>query len=201
MFIKKAREFPRYNENVLTQDFTFDNNKSWTLTVGAGTGATVASSTQEYFCTNKSLKISHPQYNLNDITFRPTTSTDYAFTIPRTGKYIFSFKSFIQGTNWLPELVGGISFYVNGGGSPYITLPFNIGNNSLPHFTYIYNAWQTFFNEVTFTAGQVITFSIHLTSDATWTPGYLEFFLDAFKLEYVRDKDYSQPTIYSLPIN
>lgn len=198
--IKRDYEKPHYNENVLTQDFTFNNNKSWTLTVGAGTGAVVESSTDEYFCIEKSLKIAHPQYDLNDITFRPTTSTDYAFTIPRTGKYIFSFRCLLPGSTFLPELVGGISFYINGAGSPYVTLPFNIGNNSLPEFTYIYNAWQTFFDDITFTAGQVVTFSMHLTADPTWTPGNLEFFLDGFKLEYVRDKDYSQPTIYSLPI-
>lgn len=201
MITKIDYEKPHYNENVLTQDFTFDNNKLWTLTVGAGTGAVIESSTDEYYCINKSLKISHPQYDLNDITFRPTTSTDYEFVIPRTGKYIFSFRCLLPGNTFLPELIGGISFYINGAGSPYITLPFNIGNNSTPLFSFAYNVWQTFYNEITFTAGQTITFSIHLTSDASWTPGNLEFYLDAFKLEYVKDKDYSQPTIYSLPIN
>jgi len=199
--IKVTNELSRYNENVLTQDFTFNNNKLWTLPVGGGTGAVVESSTDEYYCIEKSLKISHPQYDLNDITFRPTVSTDYAFTIPRTGKYIFSFRCLLPGTTWLPELVGGISFYINGSGSPYVTLPFNIGNNSLPEFTFVYNAWQTFYDEVTFTAGQVITFSIHLSAEPTWAPGYLEFFLDGFKLEYVEDKTYSRATIYTLPIN
>lgn len=201
MFNKIDYEKPSYNENVLTEDFTFKNTKLWTLTLGAGTGASVESSTEEYFCIEKSLRITHPQYDLSEITFRPTTSTDYAFTIARTGNYIFSFKCLLPGNTSLPELVGEIRFYVNGGDSPYATIPFNIGNNSLPLSSFAYNAWQTFYEEITFTEGQVITLSINLKSDPTWTPGYLKFFLDAFKLEYLKDKDYSQPTIYSLPIN
>lgn len=193
-------EKPLYNENILTEDFTFDNIKTWNLSVGGGTGATVTTSTSEHFVGEKSLKINHPQYNLSDITFKPTNSTDYSFIIPRTGKYVFSFRTMIHGTTWLPELVGGISFYVNGSGSPYVTLPFNIGNNSIPNFTYVYNAWQTFFNEVSFTAGQTITLSIHLTHDPLWAPVSLEFFMDGFKMEYVEDKAYKVPTIYSKPI-
>lgn len=200
MMTKITWEKPLYNENVLTEDFTFDNNKNWTLTVGGGTGAIVETSTAEHFVGEKSLRIYNPHYNLNDITFRPTTSSDYSFTVPRTGRYIFSFRTFVQASTFLPELVGGISFYVNGSGSPYITLPFNIGNNSLPEYSYVYNAWQTFYNQITFTAGQVVTFSIHLTYDALWTPAALEFFMDGFKLEYTKDKAYNVPTIYSKPI-
>jgi hypothetical protein len=193
-------EKPLYNENILTEDFTFDNTKTWDVTVGSGSGATVTTSTSEHFVGEKSLKINHPHYNLNDISFRPTNSTDYSFVVPRNGKYIFSFRTMIHGTNWLPELVGGISFYVNGSGSPYATLPFNIGSNSIPNFTYVYNAWQTFYNEISFTAGQTITLSIHLTYDPLWTPAVLEFFMDGFKMEYIVDKAYNTPTMYSKPI-
>lgn len=192
-----------YNENILTSDFTFDNTLPWEFVVGVGIpGNTVGSSTEQFFSNNKSLKIHHEEYDLNAITVRPTNSGDYEFTASRSGEHRFSFASYLPAiTPWLPEVNGGISFYKNGAGAPFITLPFKIGNNSEPEFSYQYNKWQIFFDDLYLTAGDIISFSIHIASDSLYTPGVLDIFFDRFKLEYIKDRHFDEPTFYTLPIN
>jgi hypothetical protein len=200
--IKIGNTYSEYNENILTSDFTFDNILAWQFTVGGGGTNTVGTSTDEHFVGEKSLKIYHDSYNLNDITVRPTIATDYDFVIPRDGTYIFSLRAFIAATNpWLPEISGGLSFYANGGGSPYHTCTLTIGNNAEPELSFNYNKWQTFYEEITFLAGDVITLSIHITYESSFTPGELTIYFDGFKLEYIDDRDTILPTLYSQPIN
>ena len=203
MMTKIDTPYGEYNENVLTADFTFDNVKAWEFVVGAGIpGNTVGSSTEEHFVGEKSLKIHHEEYNLNAITVRPTNSGDYEFTVPRDGWFRFSIRTLLQATApWLPEVNGGISFYKNGAGAAFKTFQLKIGNNSEPEFSYAYNKWQTFFEDVYLTEDDVISLSIHITYESLYTPGILNIYFDGFKVEYVTDRVFEEPSIYTLPIN
>lgn len=199
--IKIFNNLSQYNENVLSSDFTFENNLGWTLTVGGGSGATISNSTENHYQESKALKITHPTYDLNEITIIPTNPTDYVFTVPRTGKYIFSIRTLIKcPANNLPEVFGGISFYANGAGVPFKTFSLMIGNNSLPNFTFNYNKWETFYEDVQLVAGDTISLSIHIENQPSHLGGLLEIFFDAFKLEYIQDKIYELPTYYTKPI-
>ena len=199
--IKITNNLSQYNENVLSQDFTFDNTLPWGLTVGMGSGATAVNSTDQHYEGTKALKILHPTYDLQEVTFRPTTPGDYEYTVGRTGDHIFSIRAMIVAiAPNLPEVYGGISFYANGAGSPFKTFPLIIGNNSDPEFSFSYNKWECFYELVNLVEGDVISLSIHIENDASYTPGTLEIHFDGFKLEYVEDKIYSLPTYYTKPI-
>ena len=203
MMTKINTPYGEYNENVLTSDFTFDNTKPWEFTVGSGIiGNIVESSTEEHFVGAKSLKIHHTQYDLNAITVRPENTGDYEFTVSRDGWYRFSIKTLLPApAPWLPEVNGGISLYANGAGAPFKTFQLKIGSNSEPEFSFNYNKWETFFEDVFLNEGDVISLSIHISPDSLFTPGVLTIYFDAFKLEYIVDRVFEEPTIYTLPIN
>lgn len=192
-----------YNENILTTDFTFDNTFPWEFTVGSGIpGNIVGTSNEQHYVGNKSLKVYHTEYDSNAITISPVNSTEYSFTVPRTGYYNFSIRTFIQASvPWLPEVTGDINLYANGSGIPYHTFVLKAGNNSEPEFSYDYNKWQTFYDEVALIEGDIITLSIHLTYQSTFTPGILTMYFDGFKVEYMDDRVFEIPTLYTLPIN
>lgn len=202
--IKIDTTHPEYNENILTSDFTFDNSLLWEFTVGAGIpGNLVETSTEQHYVGEKSLKIYHTEYDTNAITIAPVTATDYDFVIPRDGHYMFSMRTLIDASApWLPEVDGSISFYSNGSGTPTITLPFKAGNNAEPKFSYQYNKWQTLYDELGyFTKGDIVTISIYIDYQSTFTPAILKMYFDGFDVKYIDDRAYSIPSLYTLPIN
>lgn len=203
MMTKINTPYCEYNENILTSDFTFDNILPWEFSVGAGiVGNTVGTSNEQHFVGTKSLKIHHEEYNSNAIIVKPTNSGDYEFTVPRDGDYRYSFASFILASNpWLPEVSGNLLLYANGNPTPIYTLPFKIGNNSEPEFSYAYRKWQLFYDDIFLNEGDVISLAINITYQSTFTPGILDIYFDRFKVEYVTDRNFEEPTFYTLPIN
>jgi len=189
-----------YQDNLINEDFLFENGKAWSFSVGAGGGNIVELTTDEQFVGTHSLRIKNVNYNFSDVTIQPAINTDYINTIPRTGFYNFCFRTLLKTTApWLPELIGGVQIYVNGAGSPTFTAPFLVGNNTPPEFSYIYNKWQLFYKKFPFQAGDTFTIRIHINSDMLFTPNQFELFLDGFQLNFMDDRVNTIPSLYVKP--
>ncbi len=189
-----------YNENLLRDNYTLDNNEqTWFNSVGGGTTVTVESDIN--FIANKVLKVSHNSYDINPLMFRPTIPDKFSFTIARDGDYTFSFEALLSGLGGnFPELTGNVTFIRNGNPLTTIVLDFSIGNNTEPLFTFAYNKWQTFSERIQMIIGDIITIEFNIDNNISSPFGIFELYLKEFKLEYAQDRDFNIPTYYTKPI-
>lgn len=188
-----------YNENHLSENFLFDNNDApWTSDVP---GAVVEFSTDYRYVNNKSLRVFHTSYNVDDITFKPTTASQYTFTVPKTGRYTFSYEVVSKNSGgWFPEVEGICRLILNGNPLTTIDLDFKIGNNTEPEFTFNYRKWQTFYETFQVTGGTTIDVEFFIPAQPSFTGGFFELFFEAFKFEFVTDRVTEHPTYYTKPV-
>ena len=183
-----------YNENILSDNFNFTNGVIW----NDPSGATIDETSVNGF-DNRAIRIQAATYADNGIQASPVNPEDLAFEVPKSGKYIFSFKVV------LPIILGeqvditGSFFWDKNLTLTTIECPFQIGNNTVPEFTFQYEKMQTFYQEMDLLAGDTYTLRFDVDDNPTWMSNILDITFTAFKMEYVEDKPYNVPTIYTKP--
>lgn len=189
-----------YQDNLISEDFLLENGKNWQFSVGGGANTSVSLSTEESFVKEHSIKIVNNNYNFTDITIEPANTLDYKITITKTGYYNFCLRTLLKAiAPHLPELIGGVSIYKNGEGSPTYTSSLSIGNNSLPEFSYYYNKWNLYYDKFYFTINDIITIKLHITSDPSFLANSFILFLDGFQLNYMNNRINTIPSLYVKP--
>lgn len=188
-----------YNENVLTDNYKNVNRVLW---FAYNLPAATCSESDFYtYEEGKSLQLSIQGYAVDETEFVPVVTDYFEFKVPKTGKYIFSFRGLVPDTSPdLPNIVGRF-FLTRVGGAPLvIPLEFKMGNNVEPEFTFEYGKWQTFYGEINLDEDDVFTLSGEIDKEVTWTGGQVDFYFAGFKLEYTEDKIYNIPTYYTKPM-
>ena len=187
-----------YNENILTDNWKNSNYVNWVATNLAGT--IMEESDSRRYEEGKSLRLYINGYDTGDTSFQPVAQLDTAFVAPKTGNYLFSMRVYLPGTAFLPEVEGELNFMNWDTMTLLPTIPFKIGNNTDPEFSFSYNKWQTFYTQVFLTAGTTYVLDGGtIFAQPTYAPGVVEIFFDGFKMEYISDRNFVIPTYYTKP--
>jgi hypothetical protein len=170
---------PEYSENLLP---TLDG----TLNISSGTNAVISYDTDNYFNSDKSIKITFVEVGTVDRT--TFNITDFNTTIKKTGSYILSYR-FLKPSDD-PEITFFVQMYVNG-----ILTTDTTFQNTLDTALYVGN-WVCFSQSFNLNEDDVITFKFQAISDLLGSVLYF----DGLKLE-LDDRNLGTPSIYSEPIS
>ena len=134
-----------YNENILSDNWNNSSGISWSATNNVGT--LMIEDDTKFYAENKSLRLYITGYDTSDTVFGPTLLNDLTFVVPRTGKYIFSCRVNLSSglLDPKPEVTGEFRL-IETISTINTLIPFTIGTNTLPEFTFEYDTWQTFYS-------------------------------------------------------
>lgn len=189
-----------YNENILSDNWNSSSGISWSATNNVGT--LMMEDGTKCYAENKSLKLTCTGYDSSDTVFGPTWLNDLTFVAPRSGKYLFSFRVNLSSGVFdpKPEVTGEFRF-IESISAVNTLIPFTLGTNTVPEFTFEYDAWQTFYSEITLVAGGVYKLgACKIFQEGAYSPGVVEMYFAGFKMEYIEDRTFEIPTYYTKPV-
>ena len=195
----------QWNRNLLPIDFLNTNTYPWTAVLNPGTtGSITAESQSDIKYAEKGIRIQCPEgHDLNDAYFAPTDENHYSFTVPKNGVYIFSFAALLNHPSSIPvEINGSMSILetiTNISIPTLYVMPFKIGNNTEPEFSFQFRKWEMFFVRVVLQKGKTYKMEWNIYQEDGSPFGFYDLILDLFKLELVTDKKWEIPSYYTKP--
>jgi len=173
-----------YNFNWLSKQF--DNNTPiiWDVVNG-----TMNYEVLKIF--NKSSLNIQPNDVSLDVTFKPNDPNDYEIEIKKTGEYVFSFRVLIEANSNTPNTLKG-KFILKS--TTDIEMPFAIG--VAENMVNPYNVWVTMYQSISLTQGDIYQLQGQIDANS-FQSNILNVYFDGFSLEYVEDKHYKIPSIYT----
>jgi hypothetical protein len=196
--IKINNTQPDFNDNILSNDFSFENILPWSFNNVEAIDSTIGTSDDIAYEGNKCLKAFHLNSNSHELETYPTDPDKYNFTTYKSGEHIFSFRTYIiENISYpLDDVSVKIMIHLKGNPVPTTILYCNIIQQE-----YVYSKWQTFFEKITLLGNTDYQIFIEFTNSGNYIPDEYTIYLDGFKLEYIQDRDFNIPTMYSKPIN
>ncbi len=193
---------PEFNKNLLTTNFLNGSGVLWNAVNAISATAVEDTNDALTYEGSKVLTITTDGHSVDDTTFEPINPSEYSFIAPVTGKYIFSCRVYLKNFGLVfPELTGNLILAKVLTPASFALLPFTIGNNVIPEFSFEYNKWNTLYQEVTLSEGEayylhgILDQGIGAPLDSIW------FSFAGFKIELVKDRTFTMPSYYTSPVD
>jgi len=192
--------YAEFNKNLVSLAFMNDTGVLWNAVNAISATATESTHNAITYESSKVLNIATDGLSVDDTTFEPVTPADYSFIAPVTGDYIFSCRVYLKNfALFFPELTGNLFLAEVLTPTNFIALPFTIGNNAIPEFSFQYSKWQTLYQTINLVAGT--SYYLHGIIDQSPSASLdsINMSFAGFKLELIKDRIIDVPTYYTKP--
>lgn len=181
--VQTIQETARYSDNLLNSFANFNSVHSWNIVSGGANVGTIQNRITQIYSGNRAIEV--PFIGTGEAIFN-AGSTQMEKTIPKEGVHLLSYRFYKDDAD--AEITVKIQCYVNGVLFPENTLEQTLSTAN----GFVEGQWNTFYQELNLTNGEVLDFAFSVQSDTTG----VNLYIDGFKLEF-NDRGLSIPSVYS----